>query len=89
MSDFNPTAAASLLSPAELRELRAVVASNGGGVSTEALNARRLKIVMRLHMMGLVQGILVQGMSGWPSRVVHTREGLAVARAAKKEPCHD
>jgi len=84
VDNFNPSAAASLLSPAEVRELRAVVASNGGGVSTEALNARRLKIVMRLHMMGMVQG-----MSGWPSRVVHTREGLAVARAAKKEPNHE
>jgi len=84
MSDFNPAAAAALLSPAELRELHAVVATNGGGVSTEALNARRLKIVMRLHMMSLVQG-----MSGWPSRVVHTREGLAVARASKKETKHD
>ena len=84
MSDFNPAAAASLLSPAELRELRAVVASNGGGVSTGALNARRLRIVMRLHMMGMVQG-----MSGAQSRVVHTREGLAVARAAKKEPAHN
>jgi hypothetical protein len=74
--DFSPRAVADLLSAAEKRELAAAVATNGGGLDTHAATKPRLRIWLRLHMMGLLQG-----KAGAPWRVVHSREGLAVARA--------
>lgn len=73
--DFDAQEAAALLSVAERRELLAVVATNGGGIDTHAAGKARARALLRLHMMGMVQG-----MSGRPWRVVHTREGLAVSR---------
>jgi hypothetical protein len=65
-----------LLSPVERRELAAIVATNGGGLDTHSATRARLRVWLRLHLMGLAQG-----MSGRPWRVVHTKAGLAVARA--------
>jgi hypothetical protein len=73
----NHATIADLLTPAEKRELAVVVRTNGGGLNTYSLGRPKLRILQRLHLMGLVQG-----KAGAQWRIVHTRDGLAVARAA-------
>ncbi|CAB4157024.1 hypothetical protein UFOVP747_47 [uncultured Caudovirales phage] len=70
---------AALLSPAEARELLAVAATNGGGVYVGSVASKpRTRTILRLHLMGLVQG-----KKGEQCSAVHTKEGLAVARVLR------
>jgi uncharacterized protein YjhX (UPF0386 family) len=61
------------LTERQLALLRAVVASNGGGVSC-AVDPERT-VMRQLERRGLVQG-----KAGEQWRAVHTKEGLAVVR---------
>ena len=61
-----------LTAPQE-RVLRRIVKTSGGGVHAET--DPDLRVIMRLHNMGLCQG-----KKGNSTRAVHTREGLALIR---------
>lgn len=62
--------------------LRQIVKTNGGGVCP--ITSPDVKMVMRLHELGLVQG-----KKGQDGRVVHTAAGLDWVRNNGQEPRHD
>lgn len=64
------------LTTAQEKMLERVVKTNGGGVNGYSLTAREIATAYELHDLELVQG-----KAGNLSRIVHTKEGLALWRS--------